>query len=118
MPVELLAHQAKTDLKSSRTACGKVWKLLFRLIWVPSTMAIFPNICKSHCQVPSTLSQALTTLQRSPELFFLLFTRLWVCPKETETRVWVLWGSLDIPAYAENAPVCAAHHLGQRDKVL
>lgn len=31
-------------LKSSSTACGKVWKLLFRLIWVPSTMAILPNI--------------------------------------------------------------------------
>lgn len=33
-------------LKSSSTAWGKVWKLLFRFIWVPSTMAIFPNICK------------------------------------------------------------------------
>lgn len=35
-------------LKSSSTACGKVWKLLFRFIWVPSTMAIFPNICNAQ----------------------------------------------------------------------
>lgn len=35
-------------LKSSSTACGKVWKLLFRFICVPSTMAIFPNICKAQ----------------------------------------------------------------------
>lgn len=35
-------------LKSSSTAWGKVWKLLFRFIWVPSTMAILPNICKSQ----------------------------------------------------------------------
>lgn len=37
-----------TCLKSSSTACGKVWKLLLRLIWVPSTMAIFPNIYKTQ----------------------------------------------------------------------
>lgn len=31
-------------LKSSSTAWGKVWKLLFRLIWLLSLMATFPNI--------------------------------------------------------------------------
>lgn len=35
-------------LKSSSTAWGKVWKLLFRLMGVPSTRAIFPNICGPH----------------------------------------------------------------------
>lgn len=32
-----------THLKRSSTAWGKVWKLLFLLICVPSTMATFPN---------------------------------------------------------------------------
>lgn len=32
-----------TDLNSRSTAWGNVWKLLFLLICVPSTMAIFPN---------------------------------------------------------------------------
>lgn len=86
--LEWLACQDKTDLKSSSTACGKVWKLLFRLICVPSTMAIFPNICKTHCQVPSTLSQALTSLQSTPvpELLFLIYS-VWVSPTETEMEV-------------------------------
>lgn len=62
--LDLLAQQDKTDLKSSSTACGKVWKLLFRLIWVPSTMAIFPNICKSQWDLQcAILSLVPTTLQ-------------------------------------------------------
>lgn len=35
-----------THLKSIRTAWGKVWKLLLRLICIPSTMAIFPKTWK------------------------------------------------------------------------
>ena len=38
--LELRKHKY---LKSIRTAWGKVWKLLLRLICVPSTMAILPN---------------------------------------------------------------------------
>ena len=33
-----------SHLKSSSTAWGKVWKLLFLLIWLLSLMATFPNI--------------------------------------------------------------------------
>lgn len=40
--------QRHTDLKSIRTAWGKVWKLLLRLICVPSTIAIFPNTLKKR----------------------------------------------------------------------
>lgn len=34
----------ETHRNNIRTAWGNVWKLLLRLIWVPSTKAIFPKI--------------------------------------------------------------------------
>lgn len=63
------ACQGKTDLKSSSTACGKVWKLLLRLIWVPSTMAIFPNICKPQAG-PQHSSAATNCPQSNPVLSY------------------------------------------------
>lgn len=122
--LELLMQQDKTDLKSSSTACGKVWKLLFRLIWVPSTKAIFPNICKSQCEVsrvPSFLRhRPPSRAPLVPELPFLLFIWLWASPKEIEIGVWVLWG---LEATWTFLPVLktplttSALHLGQEDKV-
>lgn len=35
---------SQTHRNNIRTAWGNVWKLLLRLIWVPSTKAIFPKI--------------------------------------------------------------------------
>lgn len=35
---------SETHRNNIRTAWGNVWKLLLRLIWVPSTKAIFPKI--------------------------------------------------------------------------
>lgn len=51
-PLSLRSPQLQRDtpragtshLKSSSTAWGKVWKLLFLLIWLLSLMATFPNI--------------------------------------------------------------------------
>lgn len=39
---------SSTNLNSSSTACGNVWKLLFLLMYVPSTNAILPNICRQN----------------------------------------------------------------------
>lgn len=67
-------------LKSSSTACGKVWKLLFRFICVPSTMAIFPNICKAQATRMTSVSSArLSTrllLDLLPTLTLISFQRL------------------------------------------
>lgn len=37
-----------TNLNNSKTDCGNVWKLLFLLMYVPSTKAILPNICREN----------------------------------------------------------------------
>ncbi len=47
-------HKRETDLKSSRTAWGNVWKLLFRLIWLWSLRPILPNICGVRKTLPIT----------------------------------------------------------------
>lgn len=66
----------ETDLKSSRTAWGNVWKLLFRLIWLWSLRAILPNICgvrktltitnRSTPTCPSTSTGARTDMETFP----------------------------------------------------
>lgn len=56
-----------THLKRSSTAWGKVWKLLFLLMCVPSTMAIFPNTCSTN--KTNTLTLEFKVLFYIPECY-------------------------------------------------